>query len=90
MTNWQSIAERGELTMTVHTRAHALKVGLPIHPDAEYVGVSHSDAGENTPVSYLTFDGLREYVDTMQPRSIEVLGDTATSRFIQRLSDGTQ
>ncbi|MGC2457760.1 MAG: hypothetical protein WA435_07180 [Gallionellaceae bacterium] len=55
--------------MTVFSRASALEIGIPIHPQAEYVGeIRPTDGLATFDLSFLTLDSVRDHIHTMKPR----------------------
>ena len=69
---WEAVAHRGQLTMTVLTKARAVQDGIPMRAEAALVGVLHPDEGADVAVGFVSVDSLQGFIREMAPRSIKV------------------
>ena len=71
---WGLACNRGKFEMTVVTRARALEVGIPIHPDAQFVAEIRPVDLPTYDLSFLLLHDVQQFIRNMEPREVLAWG----------------
>lgn len=72
---WRALAQRGQLTAAVLSRARAEQDGIEIHKSAELVLLLHPDGADGAsivPLSCASIADVLTFIREMAPRSVDV------------------
>jgi hypothetical protein len=72
--DWEPVARRGEFSLTVITTARCAFDKIPMHPEAQFLGVMIFDDKPPFALGFLSVDRLREYISEMAPRVVAYRG----------------
>jgi hypothetical protein len=72
VSQWAASAHRGQLQLTILTRALAIAEGYVLHDDAKFLALVHPDGGDVIAAQHLTLATLVSFVREMAPRGVDV------------------